>query len=270
MSTTDDHLDEDAKRLQELGYTQELRRGMSGFSNFAVSFSIISILAGCITSYYLAMDAGGPIVITIGWPIVGLLVSVVALAMAEVCSTYPTAGGLYCWAGRLAGRTRRWAWFVGWFNFLGEVAVTAAIDFGAAVTSMALLNLTFDFDVTLATTFIAFLVIIGLHGLLNTFGVNLVKLLSDVWRGGTWSVSPSSSPSCGIVPDQHQRPRVDVHRVPERDRLGRAAVYVVPARSADGPVHLHRVRRARPRRGGDQGRASTAAPRASCAASGSR
>lgn len=208
MSTTeprDASLSADEKRLAELGYTQELHRGMSGFSNFAVSFSIISILAGCITTYYLAMDAGGPIVISLGWPLVGLFVLCVALAMAEICSSYPTAGGLYYWAGQLARKNKRvWAWYVGWFNFLGEVAVTAAIDYGAAVTWMALLNLTFGIDVTLTSTFIAFLVIIILHGLLNTFGVNLVKLLSDVsawWHLVGVAVIVAI---LWLVPDQHQ------------------------------------------------------------------
>lgn len=157
--------DDDAARLAELGYKQELHRGMSGFSNFAVSFSIISILAGCITSYGIAMNAGGPIAISIGWPLVGVFVLCVALAMAEVCSVYPTAGGLYFWAGRLARRNNRvWAWYVGWFNFLGEVAVTAAIDFGAAVTWSALFSLVFGWQVTAGSTFVVFLVIILLHG----------------------------------------------------------------------------------------------------------
>src|SRR6478735_8701291 len=138
---TQEHDDEGM--LASLGYKQELHRGMSGFSNFAVSFSIISILAGCITSYAIAMNAGGPIAISIGWPLVGFFVWIVAMAMAEVCSVYPTAGGLYFWAGRLARRRKpMWAWYVGWFNFLGEVAVTAAIDFGAAITWMAFLDLT--------------------------------------------------------------------------------------------------------------------------------
>ena len=106
-----DELDDDARALAALGYKQELHRGMTGFSNFAVSFSIISILASCITTYYLAMDAGGPMAITLGWPLVGVFVLCVALAMAEVCSAYPTAGGLYWWAGRLARRGNRvWAW----------------------------------------------------------------------------------------------------------------------------------------------------------------
>ncbi len=173
--------DADAAGLAELGYKQELHRGMSGFSNFAVSFSIISILAGCITSYSIALKSGGPAAINLGWPIVGLFVLCVALAMAEVCSRYPTAGGLYFWAGRLAKKNKRqWAWFVGWFNFLGEVAVTAAIDYGAAVTMMAFASLTFGVVPDPVNTFILFLVLIVIHGLLNTFGVNLVSLLSNV------------------------------------------------------------------------------------------
>ena len=202
---TNPHHDDDASLLADLGYTQELHRGMTGFSNFAVSFSIISVLAGCITSYYLAMDAGGPVVISIGWPLVGLFVLCVALAMAEICSVFPTAGGLYFWAGRLARRNNRlWAWYVGWFNFLGEVAVTAAIDYGAAVTWMALLNLMFGVEVSLASTFVAFLVIIVLHGLLNTFGVNLVKVLSNVsawWHLVGVAVIVAI---LWIVPDRHQ------------------------------------------------------------------
>jgi amino acid permease (GABA permease) len=200
-----DGLDDDARALAELGYKQELHRGMSGFSNFAVSFSIISILAGCITTFYLAMDAGGPVAITLGWPLVGLFVLCVALAMAEVCSAYPTAGGLYWWAGRLAKRNNRvWAWYVGWFNFLGEVAVTAAIDFGAAITWMALLNLLFGIEVTTTSTFIAYVVILVLHGLLNTFGVTVVAILSNV--SAWWHLVGVAIIVLVLtfVPDQHQ------------------------------------------------------------------
>lgn len=171
----------DEEALAELGYKQELHRGMSGFSNFAISFSIISILAGCITSYSIALKSGGPSAINIGWPIVGVFVLCVALAMAEVCSKYPTAGGLYFWAGRLAKRNKRqWAWFVGRFNFLGEVAVSAAIDYGAATTMMAFANLVWGVDVNSYNTFGLFVVLIVVHGLLNTFGVNIVSLLSNV------------------------------------------------------------------------------------------
>jgi amino acid permease (GABA permease) len=195
----------DEERLAELGYTQELLRRMSGFSNFAVSFTIISVLSGCLTTYYLAMDNGGPLVMTTGWLVVGGFVTLVALAMAEICSVYPTAGGLYFWAAELARtRKRGWAWFVGWFNFLGEVAVTAAIDYGCAITAAAFFNLVFGWEVTLLSTFLIYAVILVSHGLLNTFGVNLVKLLSDV--SAWWHVAGVLVilTVLMIVPDRHQ------------------------------------------------------------------
>jgi amino acid permease (GABA permease) len=172
---------DDEARLAQLGYKQELHRRLSGFSNFAVSFSIISVLAGCLTSYSIAMLNGGPAAITLGWLLVGGLVTLVSLSMAEVCSVYPTAGGLYWWAFAIAKRNKAaWAWFTGWFNFMGQVAVTAAIDFGAALTTSALFSLLFGFTPTKGHVFLVFAVIIVLHGLLNTFGVDLVKVLSDV------------------------------------------------------------------------------------------
>src|SRR3954453_20621460 len=195
----------DEERLPPLGYQTEPPRRPSPFSNFAVSFSIISILAGAITSYGIAMTAGGPMAITLGWLFVGIMVTFVALAMAEVCSAYPTAGGLYWWAAALAKRNKAaWAWFVGWFNFLGEVAVTAAIDFGAAITTAAFLSLTFDMEVTKYRTFLIFLVIIIVHGLLNTFGVNLVRVLSDV--SAWWHLVGVAVivVILTVVPDQHK------------------------------------------------------------------
>src|ERR1700731_3945459 len=123
----------DTERLHQLGYAQELKRGMGSFSNFAVSFSIISILTGGLTPYSLGMDAGGPFVVTIGWFIVGALTLCVGLGMAEICSAYPTAGGLYWWSARLATKDKAaWSWTCGWVNLVGQVAVTASIDYGLA------------------------------------------------------------------------------------------------------------------------------------------
>src|SRR3984893_15170594 len=123
----------DVEPLHRMGCAQELLRRMSGFSNFAVSFTIISILSGCLTLYYFGMDEGGPAIIVWGWPIVGIFTLLVGLSMADVCSSFPTAGGLYYWAAKLAPRNgAAWSWFTGYFNFLGQVAVTAGIDFGAA------------------------------------------------------------------------------------------------------------------------------------------
>jgi amino acid permease (GABA permease) len=174
-------LTEDEKRLHELGYAQELRRRMSGFSNFAVSFTIISILSGCLTLYGFGMATGGPAVIVWGWPFVGIMTLFVGLAMAEVCSSYPTAGGLYYWAAKIAPRNgAAWSWFTGWFNFLGQVAVTAGIDFGAALFVNALLSVQFGLPTYHWVTVLIFACILLLHGLLNQFGIKLVALLNDV------------------------------------------------------------------------------------------
>src|ERR1700738_3695726 len=171
----------DVETLHRLGYAQELRRRMSTFSNFAVSFTIISILSGCLTLYGYGMNTGGPIDMNIGWPLVGLLALMVGLAMAEFCSSYPTAGGLYNWAAKLGGKNAAgWSWFTGWFNLLGQVAVTAGIDFGLALFTDAFLNALFGYPTDPGWIMLIYGVVLFLHGLLNTFGVGLVALLNDI------------------------------------------------------------------------------------------
>jgi amino acid permease (GABA permease) len=172
---------DDQQRLHELGYAQELRRHMSGFTNFAVSFTIISILSGCLTLYGTGLNSGGPVIITWGWPFVGVMTLFVGLAMAEVCSSFPTAGGLYYWSAKLAPRNpAAWSWFTGWFNFLGQVAVTAGIDFGAAFFLNALLDLQWGYDTRPWHTIVLFAAILVLHGVVNQFGVRLIAVLNNV------------------------------------------------------------------------------------------
>lgn len=201
------NMSDDEKRLHELGYAQELSRSMSGFSNFAVSFTIISVLTGCLTSYTIGMAGGGPVIITWGWLFVGAMTLLVGLAMAEVCSSFPTAGGLYYWSAKLARRNGpAWSWFTGWFNFVGQVAVTASIDYGAALFVGPLLDEWFSIRPTKLTSFAVFAVILAAHGLLNQFGVNLVKLLNSVsvW----WHVAGVAFVVIvlAVVPKHHQSP----------------------------------------------------------------
>ena len=171
----------DEQRLHELGYAQELRRRMSGFSNFAVSFTIISILSGCLTLYGYGMNTGGPAIIVWGWPIVGVMTLMVGLSMAEVCSSFPTAGGLYYWAAKLARKNGpAWSWFTGWFNFLGQVAITAGIDFGCAFFINALLNLVWGVSTAHWVTILIFAGVLFVHGVMNQFGIRLVALLNNV------------------------------------------------------------------------------------------
>ena len=129
----------DEQRLAELGYKQSLNRAWSGFSNFAISFTIISILAGCFTTYGQAWNNGGPIAISIGWPLISIPILIIGFCMSELVSAYPTAGGIYWWAGRLGGPV--WAWFTGWFNLIGLVAVVASVDYAAATFLNVVLGL---------------------------------------------------------------------------------------------------------------------------------
>src|SRR5438270_9724725 len=171
----------DVETLHRMGYAQELLRKMSGFSNFAVSFTIISILSGCLTRCYFGMSNGGPMVINLGWPFVGVMVTLVGLAMAEVCSSYPTAGGLYYWAAKLGGNNSAgWSWFTGWFNLLGQVAVTAGIDFGLSFFVDYWLNLAFNYPTVPWAVIVVYAVVLFIHGLMNTFGISVVALLNDV------------------------------------------------------------------------------------------
>lgn len=110
---------------------KKLLREMGGFENFAVSFSIISILTGAVLLYGYGLKLSGPIINTVGWPVVSVFTMAVAASMAEITSAWPTAGGLYFWTYRLGGRGI--AWLVAWLNMVGQVTVTAGINIAAAI-----------------------------------------------------------------------------------------------------------------------------------------
>ncbi|HEX4187633.1 MAG TPA: amino acid permease, partial [Solirubrobacteraceae bacterium] len=180
MSTTSETLTADEQRLAELGYKQELNRRWSGFSNFAISFAIICILAGGFTTYGQALKNGGPIAISIAWPLISVLILCVAWSMSELASAFPTAGGIYYWSSKLGGAA--WGWFTGWFNLIGQIAITAGIDYGAAVFTDALLQLLFpsSFHGTQHEIVAVYAVILFLHAVMNIFSVKLVALLNDI------------------------------------------------------------------------------------------
>jgi amino acid transporter len=197
-------MDEDRDHLHAMGYAQELHRGMSTFSNFAISFSIISILAGGMTSFWLGMVTSGPRVILLGWVVVGFFVLLVGMAMAEICSAYPTAGGLYYWSAKLArNNAARWSWFTGYFNLLGQIGVIASVDYALSIFIAYFIRMFDDgFKLTVGSIYIIFLIVLVVHGLLNTFGINIVKIMGDIsvwWHvvgvviiAGILFVSPSN------------------------------------------------------------------------------
>jgi amino acid transporter len=184
---------DDEKRLAELGYKQSLNRAWSGFSNFAISFTIISVLAGCFTTYFVAWNSGGPIAISWGWPIICGLILLVAFSMSELVSKFPTAGGIYYWSSHLGGRT--WGWFTGWFNLIGLVGIIASVVYASAQFLYALLSL-YGLDLgfvnfgdsshVLLETFCLFTLILIVHSLINIYSSPLVAMLNNISVG--WHV----------------------------------------------------------------------------------
>jgi amino acid transporter len=171
--------DDDEKRLADLGYRQELKRKWSGFSNFAISFSIISILAGCFTTFGQAWNNGGPIAISWGWPFISLFILLIGFSMSELVSAYPTAGGIYWWAAKMGKPIH--GWFTGWLNLAGLIAVTASVDYGCATfLNITLANLVSGWDGTLTQAFLLFVVVLVAHGLINIFGQPIINTLQNV------------------------------------------------------------------------------------------
>ncbi len=182
----------DIQELERLGYGQQLFRQMGGFSNFAISFSIISVLTGAIVLFGYGLKFAGPIINSVGWPVVSLFTLAVAASMAELASKYATAGGLYFWAFRLGGK--RWAWVTAWLNMIGQVTITAGTNWAAAVycigAAQRIFNLPADFHVPLFGALdnhyfqISVMVLIMLPQILiNIAGVKLLSRLNDfsVW-----------------------------------------------------------------------------------------
>jgi amino acid transporter len=171
---------DDVRTLHKLGYAQELARVLGGFSNFAISLSIICVLAGGVTSFHVGFCSVGGAAIGLGWPLVGLFALCVAATMGQIASAFPTAGGLYHWAATLGGRG--WGWATAWFNLAGLVAVLAAINVGTF--RFALSAFAPDLKPTAALQFAAVALITASHAVINHLGIRVTRVLTDF--SGYW------------------------------------------------------------------------------------
>ncbi|XP_057424759.1 amino-acid permease BAT1 homolog isoform X1 [Lotus japonicus] len=187
-------LDSGHARLHELGYKQELKRDLSVLANFAFSFSIISVLTGVTTLYNSGLTYGGPASLVYGWLIASAFTMLVALSMAEICSSYPTSGGLYYWSAKLAGPG--WApfasWITGWFNIVGQWAVTTSVDFSLAQLIQVIILLStggkngggYEANKYVTIAFHAGLLV--LHGIINSLPISWLSFLGQL--AAIWNV----------------------------------------------------------------------------------
>ncbi|HTJ72186.1 MAG TPA: amino acid permease [Actinospica sp.] len=208
MTTTDvaAQVAADELTLNQLGYQRELARGFKTFDNFAISATIINVLAGVFSAFGFGMLAGGPRVLIFGWIAVSVLVLAVGAAMAEIASAYPTSGALYYASARLAKRNKAaWSWYTGWLNFAGQIGGTAATDFAAATFLQAWISMQWpSYTATLHNTVLIAAGLLVVHGLLNTFAVRTVGMINriSVWwlLGGVVVIAVSLA----FAPSHHQ------------------------------------------------------------------
>jgi amino acid transporter len=174
-------LTEDERLLAKLGYAQELMRSWSGFSNFAISFSIISILAGCFTSFGLGWNNGGPAAIAWGWPIVSVFILIIGLCLSELVSAFPTSGGIYWWASKLGGPKA--GYYTGWLNLIGLIAILASVAYGCA-TFLDLTLGTFSSSwlagYSLTRVFVIFIILLAIAAVINIFSSHLLAIINNV------------------------------------------------------------------------------------------
>ncbi len=203
QKSRDDQIAQDVKDLHGLGYAQELYRTMGGFSNFAISFSIISILTGAVILYDYGLAWAGTAAVLLGWPLVTVFVLLIAASMGEIASAYPTAGGLYYWASKM--KNKNWGWWTAWLNLIGQFAIVAGIDWAAAnflnatIVTPILAKAGIVYDNTtivlalngssiLTGALVTMGILMLIQLILNIVGINLVAMINDIsvwWHIGT-------------------------------------------------------------------------------------
>lgn len=197
-------LGDDERHLAKLGYAQELDRSWSGFSNFAISFSIISILAGCFTSFGLGWNNGGPAAIAWGWPIFAGFILLIGFCMSELVSAFPTSGGIYWWAAKLGGPKA--GYYTGWLNLVGLIAILASVAYGSATfldLTLGTLSESWLAGYSLRRVFVMFLIILAVVAVINIFSSHLLAVINNisVW----WHVAGAAAVIAilFLVPERH-------------------------------------------------------------------
>ncbi|TGO67810.1 hypothetical protein BOTNAR_0035g00190 [Botryotinia narcissicola] len=208
----DRQVDTDEEILVSLGYKQEFKRELSIWSSFGVSFSCLGLLPSIASTLGYNLGYSGPAGSVWGWLVAGILIQFVAFAMAELCSSMPTAGGLYYASAVLApeGYGPLCSWITGWSNFAGEVTAPCAVNYALAAMILTAAQI-FHPDYVVQTwhvylLLLALLVLQGLLamnstkfiGVLNTLGtiMNVIVLLIFViWFPAGSINEPKTNPS---------------------------------------------------------------------------
>ncbi|KAK6851203.1 amino acid permease-like protein [Apiospora arundinis] len=187
--TANDALANDA--LAKMGYKAELPRSLSMLSVLGLSFAIMAVPYGLSTAFYISLANGQSVTVIWGWVLLSLISTAIAASLAEICSVYPTSGGVYYRAALLA--SPKWApiasWVTGWLTLCGNWTVTLSINFGGAQLILSAISLwDEDYVATPWQTVLMFWAVTLLCYLINVFGSKYLDLINTVciyWTGSS-------------------------------------------------------------------------------------
>lgn len=177
--------------LAKMGYKSELPRSLSMLSVLGLSFAIMAVPYGLSTTFYITLSNGQSVTILWGWVLLSFLSTAIAASLAEICSVYPTAGGVYYWSALLSDPN--WApiasWVTGWLTLVGNWTVTLSINFGGAQLILSAISLwDEDFVANEWQTILCFWAAMLLCYLINIFGaryLDQINTLCIYWTGAS-------------------------------------------------------------------------------------
>lgn len=134
-----DHvIDNDEAMILAMGYKQELKRELSLWSIFAVSFSVLGLLpsiAACFSYQQLVIG-----ITPVPWIVAIVFITSVALSMAEISSAFPCSAGTPYAVSQLA--PPKWkaylTWFTCWANWLCQITASPSVSYSCASMMLAL------------------------------------------------------------------------------------------------------------------------------------
>jgi amino acid transporter len=156
--------DPDAHRLRELGYEQELHRGLHIFDNVAMGFAAISPVVGLYAVAFVGMTVAGPAWVWV-LPVTLAGQCLLLVVYSELASQYPIANGAYQWSRRLLGP--RYGWFNGWVALWAFAVANTTIAYLGAPWALTLLGIepTAHAVVVTGMIFIVFCSLAGARGI---------------------------------------------------------------------------------------------------------
>ncbi|KAJ5715463.1 uncharacterized protein N7483_012644 [Penicillium malachiteum] len=132
----------DSALLAKMGYKQELKRQYTTPQVFAIAFSIMGLVPSIASTLSFSLPAG-PVGMVWGWFTASIFIFIVGLAMSDLASAMPTAGGLYWWTHYFAGP--KWknplSFLIGYSNTLGLIGGICSVDYTLALMIISCINI---------------------------------------------------------------------------------------------------------------------------------